>query len=86
MSTDTEQNAEGEVTYLGSISLEKDQVQKIVVNYLVNHNPDLQEISEDNNSLKFRPVWLTDDSFMEVHFTRLEDSEEEIADLSDGAT
>lgn len=86
MDTDATEETGGEVTYLGSISLEKEQVQKIVVNYLVSHNPDLQDISDENNSLKFRPVWLTDDSFMEVHFTRLEGTAEESIDLSGEAS
>ena len=77
---DQEQN-DGNITYLGSISLEKEQVQKIVVGYLVNNNPELQELSDQSNALKFRPVWLTDDNFMEVHFTRLDDDE-----LSESAT
>ena len=66
---------EGDITYLGSITLEKEQVQKIIVGYLVNNNPELQELSNQNNALKFRPIWLTDDNFMEVHFTRLDDGE-----------
>tara|TARA_R100000664_G_scaffold33717_1_gene51685 strand:- start:1610 stop:1870 length:261 start_codon:yes stop_codon:yes gene_type:complete len=86
MDTDATEETGGEVTYLGSISLEKEQVQKIVVNYLVSHNPDLQDISDESNSLKFRPVWLTDDSFMEVHFTRLEETAEESIDLSGEAS
>jgi len=73
--TNTTENTDGEVTYLGSISLEKDQVQKIIVNYLVSNNPDLQDLSEQQNALKFRPVWLTDENFMEVHFTRLEEQD-----------
>ena len=64
------------VTYLGSIALEKEQVQKIVVSYLVNNNPDLQNLSEQADKLKFRPVWLNDDSFMEIHFTRRDDQGE----------
>ena len=79
--TPTEETG-GEVSYLGSISLEKEQVQKIIVGYLVSNNPDLKDLSEQQNALKFRPVWLTDESFMEVHFTRLGE-DEEVDDASD---
>jgi len=72
---ENQEKAGGNITYLGSISLEKEQVQKIVVGYLVNNNPELQELSDQNNALKFRPVWLTDENFMEVHFTSLDDDE-----------
>ena len=77
----TTETPAGETTYLGSISLEKEQVQKIIVNYLVSNNPDLQDLSEQQNTLKFRPVWLTDENFMEVHFTRLGEDEEPIAGI-----
>tara|TARA_R110002020_G_scaffold11386_10_gene42941 strand:+ start:775 stop:1068 length:294 start_codon:yes stop_codon:yes gene_type:complete len=72
---DTSDQANAGVTYLGSISLEKEQVQKIIVSYLVNNNPDLQGLSEQQDTLKFRPVWLTDENFMEIHFTRREEQD-----------
>ena len=80
--TETNEAATDRVTYLGSISLEKEQVQKIVVNYLVSNNPDLQDLSDQGDTLKFRPVWLSDDSFMEVHFTRKDTEEDSEIDLS----
>lgn len=81
--TDVTDQTEAEVTYLGSISLEKEQVQKIIVSYLVNNNPDLQGLSEQQDALKFRPVWLTDENFMEVHFTR-RDTQDTTEDDSEG--
>jgi hypothetical protein len=80
--TGANETAADNVTYLGSIALEKEQVQKIVVSYLVNNNPELQTLSGETDKLKFRPVWLSDDSFMEIHFTRKDTEEDSEMDLS----